>query len=148
MKKWMIFVIGLVAGFAIAFLIDLLGGKDSSEPQKKEKVEAKAEKEPEPEPEEDDGITFFDEPGEILNDKSFKVFQVVAKDAALVKCKSKYDMYLGTTCLILNREGKLYYDDEIIKVPQGKVARQMGVYQYPNRDGMIKTVPIIEIVDK
>lgn len=148
MKKWMIFVIGLVAGFAIAFLIDSLGGKDSSEPQKKEKVEAKAEKEPEPEPEEDDGITFFDEPGEILNDKSFKVFQVVAKDAALVKCKSEYDMYLGTTCLILNREGKLYYDDEIIKVPQGKVARQMGVYQYPNRDGMIKTVPIIEIVDK
>ena len=147
MKKWMIFVLGLVTGFVVALLIDYLGDKKDTEPQK-EKVEAKAEKEPEPEPEEDDGITFFDEPGEILNDKSFKVFQVVAKDAALVKCKSEYDMYLGTTCLIMNRERKLYYDDEIIKVPQGKVARQMGVYQYPNREVMIKTVPIIEIVDK
>ena len=147
MKKWMIFVLGLVTGFVVALLIDYLGDKKDTEPQK-EKVEAKAEKEPEPEPEEDDGITFFDEPGEILNDKSFNVFLVVAKDAALVKCKSEYDMYLGTTCLIMNRERKLYYDDEIIKVPQGKVARQMGVYQYPNREGMIKTVPIIEIVDK
>lgn len=142
----MIFVAGILVGFVLAFLIDVIVNKNSVGSQEKEDVEVEVE--PEPESEDNDGITLFDEPGEIFNDKSFKVFQVIAEDAALVRCKSEYDMYLGQTCLLMNREGKLYYDDEIVKVHQGKVARQMGIYQYPNRDGMIKTVPIIEIVDK
>ena len=40
MKKWMIFVLGLVTGFVVALLIDYLGDKKDTEPQK-EKVEAK-----------------------------------------------------------------------------------------------------------
>ena len=98
--------------------------------------------------EKDDGVTMFDEPGEIFSETSFRVFQVLEKGAALVSGNTKYETYGGITCLLINREGKLYYDEEVIKVSQGKVARQMGIYQYKNRDDMIKTVPIIMIMDK
>lgn len=57
-------------------------------------------------------------------------------------------MYLGPICLIVNDEGKYYYDDQIIEIPEGKVARQVGIYQYPTRNEDVKTVPIIEILDK
>ncbi len=57
-------------------------------------------------------------------------------------------MYLGVTCLLFNEDGKYYYDEEIVKVPQGKVARQIGVFQYESRAEMEKTVPVVEIMDK
>ena len=147
MKKWLLFVSGLVAGFAIAFLINYFGCRKSSEPQENVKVEAMAEKESEPEPEDVDGLHYFEEPGDIINGKSFKVFQVLANDAALVRGKSEYDMYLGTIYLLVNDDKKYYYDDEIVKVPTGKVVRQIGIYRYPTRNEMIKTVPIIMIMD-
>ena len=51
----------------------------------------------------------------------------------------------GTVVLLINDEGKLYYDDEIIKVPQGQQAKQMGIYQYSTESGY-KTVPIVKIM--
>ena len=146
MKKWMFFVAGIVVGFVVAFLIDAIGNKNSAEPQAKEEV--KVEADPEPESEDNVNAHYFEEPGDIIEGKSFKVFQVLAKDAALVRGKSEYDMYLGTIYLMVNDDKKYYYDDEIVKVPSGKVVRQIGVYRYPTRDEMIKTVPIIMIVDK
>lgn len=138
MKKWMIFVLGIFVGIIVMGFIDIL--KISSNEPEKNETEIIDEK--------DDGVTMFNEPGEVFSETSFRVFQVLDKGAALVSGNTKYGTYTGINCLLINKEGKLYYDDEIIKVPQGKVARQMGVYQYPNRDGMIKTVPIIEILDK
>lgn len=138
MKKWMIFVLGIFVGIIIMGFIDIL--KISSNEPENNETEIIDEK--------DDGVTMFNEPGEVFSETSFRVFQVLDKGAALVSGNTKYGTYTGINCLLINKEGKLYYDDEIIKVPQGKVARQMGVYQYPNRDGMIKTVPIIEILDK
>jgi hypothetical protein len=47
----------------------------------------------------------------------------------------------------MNNEGKYYYDDQMVKVPEGKVLRQVGVYQYPTRQDIVKTVPVIMIMD-
>lgn len=53
------------------------------------------------------GITLFKELGDIIEEKSFKVMQVIAEDAALVLGKSNHtDMYVGTVYLIMNKEGK------------------------------------------
>ena len=41
-----------------------------------------------------------------------------------------------------------FYDDQIIKIPAGKCARQIGVYEYTNRADMVVTVPIVKIMDK
>ena len=72
---------------------------------------------------------------------------MLAPNAALASGNTNYGTYSGITCLLINKAGKYYYDEEIVKVPKGKVARQVGIYQYPNKEGMIKTVPIIEIRD-
>lgn len=138
MKRWMIFVFGVIVGIIIMGFIDILK-ITSNEPENNE-TEIIDEK--------DDGVTMFDEPGEVFSETSFRVFQVLDKGVALVSGNTKYGTYSGITCLLINREGKLYYDEEIIKVTQGKVARQMGIYQYQNRDDMTKTVPIIMIMDK
>lgn len=147
MKKWMIFLAGIVFGIIVSFIYDKVANKEDSKTQTEQKVEAKIEKEPEPEPEDMDGLHYFEEPGDIIEGKSFKVFQVLANDAALVKGKSEYDLYLGTVYLIVNDDKKYYYDEEIVKVPKGKVVRQIGIYRYPTRDERIKTVPVIMIMD-
>ena len=141
----MIFVAGIVFGFVLSFIIDQFKN-DDSEPQPKDKVEAKSEKEQEEEPEVK-GLHIFDEPGEIVKEEAIKVLQVLAKDAALVNGKNEYGDYLGMVYLLMNNEGKYYYDDQMVKVPEGKVLRQVGVYQYPTRQDIVKTVPVIMIMD-
>lgn len=95
------------------------------------------------------GVTNFEQQGEIIQEKSFEVMQVIADNAALVHGKEypSSTLYLGTLYLLRNNEGKYYYDDEIVKVPSGKVVRQTGIYKYESKSGY-KTVPIIEIVGK
>ena len=137
MKKWLVFVLGVVTGFflaiAIAFILNMKATNSTESINESEN---------------NDGITYFKEPGDIIETKSVEVFQVLAEDAALVRCENERGFYHGPICLIVNDEGKYYYDDQIIKIPEGKVARQVGIYQYPTRNEDVKTVPIIEILDK
>ena len=101
-----------------------------------------------------DGVKMFGEPGEIIEEKSFRVFQVIANNGALVHGKDHYlssendNLYYGAVYLLINNDKKYYYDDEIVKVPTGKVVRQVGICQYPTRDDKYKTVPIVEILDE
>ena len=46
------------------------------------------------------------------------------------------------------KNGKSYYDDQIIKIPSGKCVKQIGVYKYQTKDGFEKTVPIVDIRKK
>ncbi len=89
----------------------------------------------------------FDEAGDVVDEESFKVLQVIASDAALVNGKDEYGYY-GTLYLITNSDNKYYYDDEIVKVPQGKVVRQVGIYRYIAKNETLKTVPIIMILNE
>lgn len=142
MKKWVVYLLGVLTGIVLTFGFaiisnSMMGSSDN------EVIETEANAEEES----NDGVTLFKTPGDVIEGRSFKVMQVVAKNAALVSGKAEdSSLYYGTVCLILNDEGKYYYDEEIIKIPNGKVARQVGIYQYPNRDGMMKTVPIIKIM--
>ena len=45
-------------------------------------------------------------------------------------------------------EGKYYYDHEIVKVPSGKVARQVGIFKYTSGGGLDRTVPVVKFMDK
>jgi hypothetical protein len=94
---------------------------------------------------------FLSEPGERIEAVSFKVFQVLDKDAALVMVKSsasEFDYYEGAVYYLTNKEGKFYYDDEIIKVPEGAEARTIGYYRYKTRYNFEKTVPVIMLMRK
>lgn len=147
MNKWLFFACGLVLGIILALVIVHFSAPAEETKQTPAPVAEKTE-EPEPESEDEDGIHYFEEPGDIIEGKSFEVFQVIANDAALVHGKSDYDMYLGPVYLLVNNEKKYYYDEEIVKVPSGKVVRQVGIYRYATRNERIKTVPIIMIMDK
>lgn len=143
MKKGLVFVLGVVTGFILAVLLAfLLNGKAKSSPD----VIGESGTETE---ESRDGLKLFDEPGDIMEERSFEVFQVIAENAALVLGKGGgYSVYRGPIYLIVNHDGKYYYDDEKINTPKGKVVRQIGIYQYPTKNDIVKTVPIIEIMDE
>ena len=141
-KKWMIFVGGVVTGIVVTLLFVALytsNQSDSSETLPEEETEQA----------EDNDFKFFDEPGEMINEPSVKVFQVLGKDAALVRGYDKeLDRYFGMVYLLVNKDDQYYYDDQIVKAPKGKVFRQIGVYRYPTKDDIMKTVPVILLMDK
>ncbi len=143
MRKWLVYVLGVVTGFILAVLLAfLLNGKSKPVPDVIGENGTETE-------ESSDGIKLFDEPSDIIEERSFEVFQVIAENAALVKGKGGgRSIYRGPVYLIVNHDGKYYYDDEKIETPKGKVARQIGIYQYPTRNDFVKTVPIIEIMDE
>lgn len=128
MKQFLIFLLGVIVGvvlaFVFAFYVSSNDGNDN------------------------DGIIRFDNPTEIVNEQSFEVFQVVGDNMALVRGQSSSGNYYGTIYLLVNKEGKYYYDDEIVKVPQGKVVKQVGIYRYITKFDMQKTVPIVQIMNK
>lgn len=131
MKKTGVFLGGFATGVVVTFIVLLIIGLAQN-------------------PAAFQGVTNFEEQGDIVYEKSFEVMQVIADNAALVHGKEypNSTLYLGTLYLLRNNEGKYYYDDEIIKVPAGKVVRQTGIYKYQTKSEDYKTVPIIEIVDK
>lgn len=126
MKKLLIFLGGVVTGVLLTFLFAFVFSSNR------------------PTTADNDGIKMFEKPGDVVNEESFEVFQVLAEDAALVRGGSSFT----TVYLLTNDEGKYYYDDEEVKVPKGKVARQIGIYQYQTRDEFGKTVPIVRIMEK
>ena len=131
MKKWVVFLLGMIAGGVLTFVMMLvlaIGANTSS-----------------------NGMTLFDEPGECLSTGSFEIMQVIDDGVALAneidKVRSSYNTHTDLLVLLVNDEGKLYYDDQVINVPNGKYARQIGVYKYPTKLGFEKTVPIVKIME-
>lgn len=95
------------------------------------------------------GMSFFETPGDIVELSSVKVFQALGDGAALAECKGDGNyIYSGPNVLLYNEEGQPYYDEQVIKTPQGKCFRQVGIYRYPTKSGMDKTVPIVMLLDK
>ncbi|MBB4045303.1 hypothetical protein [Bacteroides reticulotermitis] len=97
------------------------------------------------------GITMFDEPGDYIEGNRFKVFQVIDFGVTLASGERKnregdYSLFLGPVVLFVNNDGRLYYDDEIIEIPLGKRARQIGIYKYETERGY-KTVPVVSILE-
>ena len=96
------------------------------------------------------GFTKFPEKAGCISGNEFKVFQVLEPNVALASGKSPGEsagnLFLGVTVLFMD-ENKHYYDDEIIKIPSGKCARQIGSYKYETRNGIYKTVPVVSIME-
>lgn len=130
MKKWLFFGGGVVTGIVMTFVFAYIFSASRSGGIY--------------------GTTWFEKPGDVIEVNSFKVFQVIAENAALVygATHEEYDIYSGAVYMLTNEDGKYYYDDEVVRVPDGKVARQIGIYQYQTQSSFGKTVPIIQIMNK
>ena len=128
MKKGLIFLGGVVTGVLLTFLFAFMFSS-----RKETSVK------------EDSGLTMFEQPGDVITEKSFKVFQALEQGAALADGEKGYNT---TTFLLVNDEGKYYYDHEIVKVPSGKVARQVGIFKYTSKGGLDRTVRVVKFMDK
>lgn len=139
MKKFLIFIAGLICGVVLTIAVLAIVGQSQLNGNSVVNSNYK-------------GAKFFDEPGKTINEPSLQVFQVIADDAALVRGKERNDLvtdlYLGQIYLLVNNNGHYYYDDEIIRVSNDYVIKQVGIYQYMTAREMTKTVPIIAIFDK
>lgn len=83
MKKWLVYVLGVLTGIALsigfAFILYFAANTSGSIN----------------EPANSEGITRFEKPGDIMDTRSVEVFQVIANDAALVKCADKDGDFFG-----------------------------------------------------
>jgi len=133
MKKFFIFIGGFVAGIIVTILVAfLINIKNQSNDGLQ-------------------GLTVFPQKGECITTAGeIEVFQVIESNMALAKTV-KYGEYGireysdEIVVLLINYEGKTYYDEQKIKIPDNKCARQIGTYQYPTKNDIVKTVPAVVI---
>jgi hypothetical protein len=109
------------------------------------------------------GLTVFPEKGDCVKTASksksteIDIFQVLEPNMALGNIKNftdkkmyggdnyrNYDIGNDVVVLLINYDGKTYYDDQKINVTN-KCLRQIGTYQYTAKIGIEKTVPAVVI---
>lgn len=90
------------------------------------------------------GITLFPKKkdGEIITKEQIRIFQILKPNTALAKAGSFPNEIL---MLLVGDDDDLYYDDQKINIPEGKAAKQVGVYQYNTKGGELKTIPAVKI---
>lgn len=127
MKKFLIFIGGFVAGIIATILVAFLF---LTEP--------------------DDGLSglmIFPEKGECIasiNINEIVVFQVLEPNMALASAVDTRN-FDRITVLLVNHEGKTYFDQQRIEIPANKCARKIGTYRYTAEDGRVRTVPVVVI---
>lgn len=126
MKKWLIFVLGIVTGVIITLVFLLVISKVYSVGNQ---------------------ITVSRQQTEFTLAKRFEVFQVL-DGGALANCEDdeySNSVFTGPVVYILMDDGDLFYDDQIIEVPEGKKVIQIGTYRYETRMGE-KVVPALKFL--
>lgn len=140
MKHWIYFALGVVVGFFLCvalgyislFLFDDMD--DYSQEREPKKLYE---------------LTLFEQPGDCISSKDFKVTNVDEQGNAFARERDndRYESYFGMTVLFLAEEGKSYYDEQIIRIPKGKCVKQLGIYKYKlseySKDQ--KTIPAVAI---
>ena len=145
MKSFMFFVLGCLTGFMFTiFLFSALTPTENN-PTTPPTIEKK--------PAPLYGATMLPDSikGDCVGTYKFEIFQVIEKGHALAnKMESTRwgDQATGLIVLFLADENSAYYDDQIIRIPKGKCAIQIGTYRYTTRLEDQKTVPIVKIMDK
>lgn len=92
------------------------------------------------------GKTLFDKPGDCVSRKNFEIQEVLESgDAIALEIRETISGHIFTSdleVLILAQEDSNFYNNQIVKAPQGKCARQIGNYKY-QQYGNTKVIPII-----
>ena len=126
MKKITIFGLGLLTGVIATFLfLFLLGSLRDNQ--------------------NNNDIQYFQKPGDCITKNDLQVFQVLEIGALAHELKpTDWGTTNGLVVLIYS-DNISFYDEQKIKIPKNKCARQIGVYTYETKNNNIKTVPVVEI---
>lgn len=145
MKNWLVFLLGFIAGIVFTIFAAVIIAANNNN--------------------RDNGMTFFEQPGETFKLDRFEIMQTLGEgNYALAQGKVKYqyqetDWLSGEKydvvsykdskfVLIINDNGEYYYDEQVIDVPKGKSVQQVGIYRYINKSEDMKTVPIVKLMDE
>lgn len=133
MKKFLIFIGGFIVGILVTIFVSYIFTR-ANKPNDGDLL----------------GLTFFEEKGECITKSEIKIFQVVNQNTALAKTVEygKYGIREYSdeiVVLIIDFNGKTFYDDQKIKIPKDKCARQIGTYQYTTKSEFEKIVPAVVI---
>lgn len=100
-------------------------------------------------------INFFDEPGDVISVtsitgenidvNSFRVMQVLADGAALAIPNELLSTNL--IVLLLNYDGKTYYDNQTVTAPKGNCFKQIGTFKYKAQNGNQITIPVVSLME-
>ena len=92
------------------------------------------------------GKILFDKPGDCVSQKDFEVQKILESgDAIALEIRETISGHVFTSdleVLILAQEGSNFYNNQIMKAPQGMCARHIGNYRY-QKYGNTKVIPII-----
>lgn len=120
MKKVWVYLLGVLTGVILTFIVSLVLLKTSS----------------------DSAYTFFKEPGDVMDARSYTVFQAGDGEALA------YEHILSDVVVLLwNKEGRPYYDGQTVAPKKGECFRQVGIYKYTSKDGTDRTVPIVAVME-
>lgn len=123
MKKWLIYVLGIITGviltFAFAFCVNLSNNSGII------------------------GLEMFEEPGDYMEYSQFEVFQVVESGCALAHADDSF----GAIVFIIPNENQQFYDDQKIVLKNDQCAQHVGTYKYNTKMEIEKTVPAVRIID-
>lgn len=131
MKKGLVFFLGMITGCVLTIAALFYIGKVYSAGG-------------------DSGLTLYEQPAGTINSYSFEVLQVLPNGNALAHSENPNyrEIYTGPTVLLLADENSHYYDDQIVKVPKGKQAYQVGIFDYETNGIGHKTVPAVKFLSK
>ena len=112
----------------------------------KPKAKAKSIKKEKPSP-----ATMFDEPRGCVTSNRLKV-EIILDEKYVIAWEldprfDSVDIPTGLEVVFID-EDNTYYTDQIVKIPKGKCARQVGVYKSDHYLYDDKTLPIVEIMNK
>ena len=124
MKKWLIYVLGIITGviltFALAaFYVNLSNNSGII------------------------GLEMFEESEDYMEYSQFKVFQVVESRCALAYADDSF----GAIVFIIPNEKQQFYDGQKIVLKNDQCAQRVGTYKYNTKRGIEKTVPAVRIID-
>lgn len=126
MKKGLIFFLGIVAGCILTIATLFVIGTTYSNTDESD-------------------ITIAEQQKVFTIATKFEVFQVLG-NGALANCEEKEystSFFTGPVVYIVTDGQNLFYDDQVIEVPKGKKAMQIGTYRYQTKLGE-KVVPVIK----
>ena len=127
MKKGLIFVLGMITGCLLTCIVLFFIGITMAAS-------------------EETNVTYLEQPVAFTEASKFEVFQVL-ENGALAHCEElSYgsSSFFGTIVYLMSDGQNLYYDEQVIAVPKGKRAMQVGTYKYQSQMG-VKTVPALKI---
>lgn len=124
MKKGLLFLLGVLVGCILTFGGLFIYSKMRSTPEQS-------------------GIRMAKQKTKFTVANKFEVFQSF-EDGALAtsEVKDYVSTFTGPVVFLVAEENEQFYDGQIVTIPKGKSAMQIGTYSYESKAG-VHTVPII-----